>query len=560
MATDFTYGNKTINSNGGFKPSGKNTPIDVRTRVNTFADIASIPVPYIGMIITVLEDETNSNKMTDYKVLSLKANASGIANSVIDQVQRYVNYLGAGNVSQDDINTAINNYLTEHPVAGGATTEQAAQIEANRTAIGDTNSGLIKKVNDIENYVNEKTSNIPILNQNGNTPLYIWAGTKTEYDALLTYDTNTVYLVEGGSISTITTYTVTNNLTNVTNSNTSGRIEENTSYTAMLSPSSGYEISTVTVTMGGADITSTAYSNGYIEISSVTGNIIITATGVVSDNPTVTYTITNNLTNLKNSNSATSIEGGSSYTATISANSGYKIDTVSVTMGGTNVTNGCYSNGQINIPNVSGDIVILGNGVEYTISKDYSVAYTLQEETTFDGTTSIDTGYSPFDSDKDFTIIADFTNTLEYNDITSVPAQPVLFRTKQSASPWIGVEIIAYPNNDTMPNRGDIISSTNKYGWYLAKMATGKKITSGERLKFAIKRVASERKLYFYDTEGLIGSYEDPGDVASNTFTGKIILGTTSVAETPGYFKGTVNRFTIYNDAVINDDITAMLQ
>ena len=109
MATDFTYGNKTINSNGGFKPSGKNTPIDVRTRVNTFADIESIPSPYIGMIITVLEDETNSNKMTDYKVLSLKANASGVANSVIDQVQRYVDYLGAGSVSQDDINTAVNN-------------------------------------------------------------------------------------------------------------------------------------------------------------------------------------------------------------------------------------------------------------------------------------------------------------------------------------------------------------------------------------------------------------------------------------------------------------------
>ena len=43
MTTDFGYNGKTIDSNGGFKPSGKNTPIDVRTRVNTFADIASIP-------------------------------------------------------------------------------------------------------------------------------------------------------------------------------------------------------------------------------------------------------------------------------------------------------------------------------------------------------------------------------------------------------------------------------------------------------------------------------------------------------------------------------------
>ena len=154
MATDFSYGNKTINSSGPIKPTGKNQPLDPRTEVKLYADIESIPSPYVGMIITVLEDETNSNKMTDYKVLSLKANASGIANSVVDQVQRYVDYLGAssgGGVSQEDINTAVNNYLTEHPVQSGATAEQAAQIEANRTAIGDENSGLIKEVNDIKN-------------------------------------------------------------------------------------------------------------------------------------------------------------------------------------------------------------------------------------------------------------------------------------------------------------------------------------------------------------------------------------------------------------------------
>ena len=88
MATDFGYNGKTINSNGGFKPSGKNTPIDVRTRVNTFADIASIPVPYVGMPITVLQDETNGGKMTDYKIKSLKANSLGSANSIVAEVVR----------------------------------------------------------------------------------------------------------------------------------------------------------------------------------------------------------------------------------------------------------------------------------------------------------------------------------------------------------------------------------------------------------------------------------------------------------------------------------------
>ena len=92
MSTDFGYDNKTINSTGPIKPSGINQPLDPRTEVKLYADIETIPNPYVGMVITVLQDETNSNKMTDYKVLSLKANASGIANSVVDQVQRYVNY------------------------------------------------------------------------------------------------------------------------------------------------------------------------------------------------------------------------------------------------------------------------------------------------------------------------------------------------------------------------------------------------------------------------------------------------------------------------------------
>ena len=94
MTTDFSYGDKTINSLGPIKPSGTNQPLDPRTEVKLYADIETIPNPYVGMIITVLEDETNQNKMTDYKVISLKPNALGIANSVIDQVQRYVDYLG----------------------------------------------------------------------------------------------------------------------------------------------------------------------------------------------------------------------------------------------------------------------------------------------------------------------------------------------------------------------------------------------------------------------------------------------------------------------------------
>ena len=80
------------------------------------------------------------------------------------------------------------------------------------------------------------------------------------------------------TVSGISThYTITNNLTNCTNSNSVTTIEENGTYSATISANSGCELENVTVTMGGTDITSTSYSNRVITINSVTGDIIITA-------------------------------------------------------------------------------------------------------------------------------------------------------------------------------------------------------------------------------------------------------------------------------------------
>lgn len=140
MSTDFSYDDKTINSTGPIKPSGTDQPGDPRTRVDFYSDIESIPNPYIGMIVTVKMDETNQNKMTDYKVLSLKPNSLGIVNSVIDRVQKYSEYLGVSggssgdgltseqaqqlqtayehsqspHINTTDVNNAVSAYVTEH--------------------------------------------------------------------------------------------------------------------------------------------------------------------------------------------------------------------------------------------------------------------------------------------------------------------------------------------------------------------------------------------------------------------------------------------------------------
>ena len=72
-------------------------------------------------------------------------------------------------------------------------------------------------------------------------------------------------------------YTVTNNLTNCTSSNSETRIVSGNAYSATISANDGYTLSSIVVTMGGVDVTSSVVSAGNISIAEVTGNIVIAA-------------------------------------------------------------------------------------------------------------------------------------------------------------------------------------------------------------------------------------------------------------------------------------------
>lgn len=72
-------------------------------------------------------------------------------------------------------------------------------------------------------------------------------------------------------------YSVSYALTSVTSSSAVATIKSGEAYTTTLSVADNYTIKSVTVTMGGVDITSEAYSNGTISISEVTGDVVITA-------------------------------------------------------------------------------------------------------------------------------------------------------------------------------------------------------------------------------------------------------------------------------------------
>ena len=90
------------------------------------------------------------------------------------------------------------------------------------------------------------------------------------------------YEMDGGEIVNIGNlvldstvyYSVTSNLTNCTSNNSTKQVAQGESYSATITANSGYELKSVTATMGG---TAVSVSDGIINIASVTGNIVITA-------------------------------------------------------------------------------------------------------------------------------------------------------------------------------------------------------------------------------------------------------------------------------------------
>lgn len=74
-------------------------------------------------------------------------------------------------------------------------------------------------------------------------------------------------------------YSVTNTLTNCVSSNSATQAVHGGSYSTTITAKSGYELKTVTVTMGGSPV---AVSGENISIAEVTGNIVITAVAEVS--------------------------------------------------------------------------------------------------------------------------------------------------------------------------------------------------------------------------------------------------------------------------------------
>lgn len=141
--------------------------------------------------------------------------------------------------------------------------------------------------------------------------------------------------------ASVSTFSVTNTLTDVTNSNSATSATQYQPYLANLTPAMDKVINSIKVTMGGVDVTSRVFS-GTAEV--LRRSITQTLTACTSSNPRI-YAI-----------------DGQSYVTTLTANVGYDMSSVTITMGGVDVST-YYKDGIISIPEVTGDIVITATAV-----------------------------------------------------------------------------------------------------------------------------------------------------------------------------------------------------
>ena len=164
--------------------------------------------------------------------------------------------VSGGTVTDEQIADAVEDYMAEHPVSGDGLTskEKGLMLTLFKNMLSQSN--MSDTVNELEK---------------------IWGNGNTGEE-----EPDEPY--EPEEPDTPETYNVSYYLTSVTSSNSDATVTGGNSFATTLIAEEGYMLGNVVVTMGGIDVTDSCYKNGAISISSVTGNIAITAAGIVSEN------------------------------------------------------------------------------------------------------------------------------------------------------------------------------------------------------------------------------------------------------------------------------------
>ncbi|MCL2890571.1 MAG: hypothetical protein FWF40_01615, partial [Methanomassiliicoccaceae archaeon] len=215
--------------------------------------------------------------------------------------------------------------------------------------------------------------------------------------------TGNVVITATGALNS---YSVTRTLTNLTSTIPSS-VNHGATLSGTITPGTGYGLpSSITVTMGGTTLAASGYSysssTGAFSLANVTGNVVITASGLLNS-----YTVTRTLTNLS-SNIPATINHGTTLSGTITPNTGYGLPaSITVTVGGSTVLPANYtynsSTGVFSLPGtyVTGNVVITASGLlnSYTVTRTLTnmtstIPATVNHGAVLSGTITPNTGYN----------------------------------------------------------------------------------------------------------------------------------------------------------------------
>ena len=259
----------------------------------------------------------------------------------------------------------------------------------------------------------------------------------------------------------------------------------------------------------------------------------------------VTYTVTNNLTDLTTDNEAATITAGFPYKATLADAAGNKPTSVEVVMGGVDVSGEYYADGVIDIPSVGGELVITAFA-QNTYPVIYKLANTpvtcnadLYEDTGLAfGSGSAD-GYT-----KSWTMVARVKNA-SAGYLWCVNGQKPLS---------------SYYENKWNSDAGDKVMTINTY---ICNTAVSSGITQnnpGEVCIVITKEALSEKTATVhylswagaYVADTVTGTY---GQFFNSAYAANMMVGGQAGAD----FVGTIEEFVIYEGIMEEDEIKAVL-
>lgn len=242
----------------------------------------------------------------------------------------------------------------------------------------------------------------------------------------------------------------------------------------------------------------------------------------------ITYSITYNLTDVTSDNPAEVAKEAFPFTTTLTAADGLSIreDSLSIVMGGEDITDFVYVDGVISISVVTGEIVITAE------AKDPTFLYGLGE-TVFDGSAYIDTGVSLFDGNKPFSILVYYTSQQTYTNVFSESTPENLYEP--------------YKNGYCLYGRGNSWSVGVSSAIYTSQFID----VANNKVVITYDNTAKKHTVYFLASDGTLTVKENTSWNMSSLVgkTSGLRLGTGNSHNKSG-FKGTIHQFEVYSKVV----------